>query len=65
MPLLDGYETAARIREQSWGRGVRLVALTGWGQDADRKRSDEAGFDLHMVKPIDPAVVKRLLADLP
>ena len=65
MPGLNGYETAARIREQPWGRGVRLVALTGWGQGADRKRSDEAGFDLHMVKPIDPAVIERLLAELP
>jgi CheY-like chemotaxis protein len=65
MPALNGYETAARIREQPWSRGVRLVALTGWGQDADRKRSAEAGFDLHLVKPIDPAEIERLLADLP
>ncbi len=53
MPGLDGYELARRIRAQSWGRSLVLVALTGWGQEADRRRSREAGFDSHWVKPLD------------
>jgi CheY-like chemotaxis protein len=53
MPGLDGYELARRIRAQSWGRTMVLVALTGWGQEADRRRSREAGFDSHWVKPLD------------
>ncbi len=53
MPGLDGYELARRIRAQSWGRSMVLVALTGWGQEADRRRSREAGFDSHWVKPLD------------
>ena len=52
MPEMDGYETARRIRSQSWGRSVMLAALTGWGQDQDRAKSAEAGFDLHLVKPV-------------
>ena len=53
MPKLDGYEVARRIRAQPWGRRITLVALTGWGQDSDRRRSGEAGFDSHLVKPLD------------
>ena len=64
MPRLNGYETAKRIREQPWGKGVVLVALTGWGQEEDRRKSDEAGFDSHMVKPIEPAALEKLLANL-
>ena len=52
MPKMDGYETARRLRNESWGRQVMLVALTGWGQQRDRERTAEAGFDLHLVKPI-------------
>src|SRR6202035_3398617 len=48
MPLLDGYEVARRIRAQAWGKRITLVALTGWGQDSDRRRSPEAGFDSHL-----------------
>ena len=55
MPKLDGCEVARRIRAESWGRGAVLVALTGWGQEVDRRRSREAGFDMHLVKPVDPA----------
>jgi signal transduction histidine kinase/ActR/RegA family two-component response regulator len=65
MPKLNGYEAARRIREQSQGDRVVLVALTGWAQDEDRQRSKEAGFDFHLVKPVDPAALKRLLAELP
>lgn len=61
MPKVNGYEAARRIREQPWGKKVRLIALTGWGQDQDRKRSQEAGFDAHMVKPADPSELQRVL----
>jgi signal transduction histidine kinase len=61
MPKLDGCEVARRIRAESWGRQAVLVALTGWGQDADRKRSRDAGFDLHLVKPVDPATICDML----
>ncbi|MEO6463803.1 MAG: ATP-binding protein, partial [Candidatus Eisenbacteria bacterium] len=62
MPGLNGYDTARRLREQPWGRDVVLVALTGWGQNEDRQRSREAGFDDHVVKPIEPAALEQLLA---
>lgn len=65
MPLLDGYEVARRIRAQAWGKQVTLLALTGWGQDSDRRRSAEAGFDLHLVKPVDVVKLTELLAQLP
>jgi PAS domain S-box-containing protein len=62
MPRLNGYDAARRIRQQPWGRAMTLVALTGWGQEEDRRRSQEAGFDGHLVKPIEPAALERLLA---
>jgi signal transduction histidine kinase len=65
MPLLDGYEVARRIRAQEWGKAVTLVALTGWGQESDRRRSQEAGFDTHLVKPLDLEKLTALLAHLP
>jgi CheY-like chemotaxis protein/two-component sensor histidine kinase len=64
MPTLNGYEAARRFREQPWGKDVVLVALTGWGQEEDRRRSQEAGFNFHMVKPVDPAALRRLLDGL-
>jgi CheY-like chemotaxis protein/anti-sigma regulatory factor (Ser/Thr protein kinase) len=64
MPRLNGYETARRIREQPWGKNVVLAALTGWGQDEDRRKSHEAGFDFHLVKPVEPAALEKLLAGL-
>jgi PAS domain S-box-containing protein len=63
MPRLDGLEAARRIRAQPWGAGIKLVALTGWGQDDDRRKSQDAGFVHHMVKPIDYPTLSRLLAD--
>ncbi|HUP23101.1 MAG TPA: PAS domain S-box protein [Thermoanaerobaculia bacterium] len=63
MPRLDGYEAARRIRSEPWGRDVLLVAVTGWGQDSDRERSQQAGFDLHLVKPVDLAKLESLLAE--
>jgi signal transduction histidine kinase len=65
MPKLDGYEVARRIRAQPWGRRITLVALTGWGQDSDRRRSGEAGFDSHLVKPLDLDKLTELLERLP
>ena len=64
MPKVNGYEAARRIREQPWGRSTVMVALTGWGQEDDRKKSADAGFDFHLVKPVAPAAVVKLLADL-
>ena len=61
MPKLDGCEVARRIRAESWGRDAVLVALTGWGQEVDRRRSREAGFDMHLVKPVDPATICDML----
>lgn len=62
MPKLNGYEAARSIREQPWGRQMLLVALTGWGQEDDKRRTREAGFDAHIVKPIDFAALEKLLA---
>jgi PAS domain S-box-containing protein len=64
MPKLDGYSAARRIREEPWGRHVLLVAVTGWGQDDDKKRSRQAGFDAHLVKPVDLAEIESLLKGL-
>jgi CheY-like chemotaxis protein len=65
LPRLNGYEAARKIREHQ-GQSSRplLVALTGWGQDEDRRRSEEAGFDAHLVKPVDEAALGKLLDDL-
>jgi len=62
MPGLDGYALARRLRTEPWGRDMLLVATTGWGQDEDRQRALDAGFDTHLTKPLDPAVPARLLA---
>ena len=63
LPKLNGYEVARRIRERPWGKKSILVAMTGWGQDEDRARSVEAGFNSHMVKPMDLASLKKLLVE--
>jgi len=64
LPKLNGYEAARKIREQPWGEKMVLVALTGWGQDEDRQKSREAGFDGHLVKPLDLGALTSLLAEL-
>jgi CheY-like chemotaxis protein len=58
---LNGYEAARRIREQQ-GEEVVLIALTGWGQDEDKRQAQEAGFDHHLVKPLDFVILQGLLA---
>jgi CheY-like chemotaxis protein len=65
LPKLNGYEVAQRIREKTWGQSMYLIAVTGWGQDEDRQRSSEVGLNLHMVKPVEPAALEKLLAALP
>jgi PAS domain S-box-containing protein len=65
MPDLDGYEVAKQIRETDWGRNVRLVALTGWGQEDDKRRARAAGFDRHLTKPADPRDLDELLSSSP
>ena len=65
LPKLNGYDAGRRLRQQPWGKNMVLVALTGWGQDEDRRQSKEAGFDHHMVKPLDLGRVMKLLASLP
>ncbi len=61
MPGLNGYEVCQRLRAEPWGEHVTIVALTGWGQEDDRRRSAEAGFDYHVVKPLDPASLEQLV----
>jgi PAS domain S-box-containing protein len=61
MPRMNGYEAAETIRKQSWGQNMALIAMTGWGQESDRQKSKEAGFDEHLVKPVDPQMLLRLL----
>ncbi|MDZ4820263.1 MAG: ATP-binding protein [Planctomycetota bacterium] len=64
LPKLNGYDVARHIRQQEWSRGMILVALTGWGQDEDRRLSQDAGFDFHLVKPVELAALEKLLAGL-
>jgi CheY-like chemotaxis protein len=64
MPTMDGYEVARRLQQMPGLRGVRLAALTGWGQQADRRRTAQAGFDYHLVKPVEPERLEELLATL-
>ncbi|WP_161968028.1 response regulator [Fimbriiglobus ruber] len=64
MPGMDGFEVARRVRKTPGLEDVVLAALTGWGQQVDRRRTAEAGFDHHLVKPPDPKVVEGLRAGL-
>jgi signal transduction histidine kinase/CheY-like chemotaxis protein len=63
MPDMDGYEVCRRIRSATWGKNMRLIAITGWGQDEDRRKSALAGFDMHLVKPVNPESLAQLLGD--
>jgi CheY-like chemotaxis protein/two-component sensor histidine kinase len=65
MPVLDGYEAARRIRSQTWGKAMMLVALSGWGQTSDVQRSRDSGFDTHLVKPASFDALAQLLSRVP
>jgi two-component system CheB/CheR fusion protein len=62
LPGMDGYELAGHLRAEPYGESLLLIALTGYGQDEDRRRTKQAGFDHHLTKPADPAVLAQLLA---
>ena len=62
MPKLNGYEVCRRLRQEAWGKDMLVIALTGWGQDEDKRLSLEAGFDSHMVKPVLAPDLEKLLA---
>jgi CheY-like chemotaxis protein len=64
MPKLNGYDAALSIRRQPWGQNIVLVALTGWGQEEDKRRTREAGFNAHVVKPIDFLHLEQLVAEV-
>ena len=65
LPEMDGYEVAMKLRERQDGKRLTLIAVTGWGQDADRQRSSEAGFDAHLTKPVETTTLQKLLAEIP
>jgi CheY-like chemotaxis protein len=62
LPKLNGYEVARRLRERENGRGIVLIAVTGWGQEEDRRRSKDAGFDEHLTKPVEYDALAKILA---
>ncbi len=64
MPKLNGYDACRRIREQPWSKKALIAALTGWGQEEDKRRSQEAGFDRHLVKPVEPEALEKLLVEI-
>jgi CheY-like chemotaxis protein len=61
LPKMSGNEVCQRFRQHEWGRQMTVIALTGWGQEQDRRRTTESGFDLHLVKPADPVALLKLL----
>ncbi len=63
MPKLNGYEACRRIRNSAWGRDMVLIAQTGWGQEEDKRRTKEAGFDDHLVKPVDPVSLMKMVTE--
>jgi len=64
MPGMSGYEVARRIRRETWGEGMGLIAVTGWGQEDDRRQAQMAGFDRHLTKPVDMAELEKLLESM-
>ena len=64
MPRVNGYNVARCLRAEKWGEHVVLVALTGWGQEDDRRKSAEAGFDHHLIKPVGYAALMSVLGGL-
>jgi two-component system CheB/CheR fusion protein len=63
MPGMDGYEVARTLRVEPGLENVTLVALTGWGQEEDRQRSKQAGFDHHLTKPVEPSTLQAVLSE--
>jgi CheY-like chemotaxis protein len=63
MPNVNGYEVARRTRAESWGASMQMIALTGWGQEQDRREALEAGFDHHLVKPVDTEILVQVLSE--
>jgi CheY-like chemotaxis protein len=61
MPNLDGLEATREIRRRPWGQKIRIIALTAWGQETERRRTREAGMDAHLVKPVDPNALALVL----
>jgi len=61
MPQLNGYQVAQALRQEPWGASITLIALTGWGQESDRQRATDAGFDRHLTKPVDPDALESLI----
>lgn len=64
LPKLNGYEACRRMKKEAWDKEMVLIAVTGWGQEEDRRKSEQAGFDHHIVKPVDPHAIMKLLAGL-
>jgi DNA-binding response OmpR family regulator len=62
LPTMNGYDACRTIRQSSWGQAMTIIALTGWGKDEDRRKSDEAGFDGHLVKPVHSEALMATLA---
>lgn len=65
MPRLNGFETCRLLREKPGGGDMVIAALTGWERDEDRERTREAGFDMHLTRPLDPDTMRRILEELP
>jgi CheY-like chemotaxis protein len=61
LPGLNGYEVCCQIRSREWGKSIAVFALTGWGQEEDRRRSKDAGFDGHLIKPVDAETLRNVL----
>ncbi len=64
LPKMNGYDVARAIRNEPWGEKVALVAMTGWGMEEDKQRATHAGFDRHMVKPVDAQLLIKLLPEI-
>ena len=65
LPDMSGHEVARALRQRSWAKDACLVALSGWATEEDRRRSQEAGINLHMAKPVDPQQLLQLIAESP
>ncbi|HTC43721.1 MAG TPA: ATP-binding protein [Steroidobacteraceae bacterium] len=65
MPKMNGYKVAQHLRKTPWGLRMRLIALTGWGQEDNKRQAEESGFDHHVTKPVDPDQLEQLIAELP